>query len=420
MKKIGIGKIQRIQFDKLQKDFSFIVNGKIYKTNSFVANILSPNISNKFSDDISYYEIKTKYEGDFNRVIEYGEMKEIDIKPDENLYFLSIMKLLGNNSEAIRFFKEEHKNITYENVIQRIKTKKEFDINFDEEITFISRNFHDFNAKYPEAIFTLNFDIIEQIISNDNLKLLDEEELFDIVLKLYSKSKENSELFSYVNFIILSNKSIKRFIENFDINDINASIWKKICCRLDQDISNESKKSYGMNLKHHEFLNNRYSARKYERIIQHLSEQYHGNPHTHNVVQITSSSIRIGSPEYTIVQDDDKTFGTESRDDSWVQFDFKERRVLLDGYTLKTVNWDRNDGHLKNWILEVSNDGKDYKEIDRHEKCDLLNGNLRTATFKVSCSTPQRFVRLKQIGPSWSGCNYLNINQVEFSGFLYE
>ena len=58
MKKIGIGKIQRIQFDKLQKDFSFIVNGKIYKTNSFVANILSTNISNKFSDEISYYEMK--------------------------------------------------------------------------------------------------------------------------------------------------------------------------------------------------------------------------------------------------------------------------------------------------------------------------------------------------------------------------
>ena len=58
MKKIGIGKIQRIQFDKLQKDFSFIVNGKIYKTNSFVANILSTNISNKFSDEISYDEMK--------------------------------------------------------------------------------------------------------------------------------------------------------------------------------------------------------------------------------------------------------------------------------------------------------------------------------------------------------------------------
>ena len=56
--KIGVENIERIQFDKFEKDFSFIVNGKIYKTNSFVANILSTNISNKFSDEISYYEMK--------------------------------------------------------------------------------------------------------------------------------------------------------------------------------------------------------------------------------------------------------------------------------------------------------------------------------------------------------------------------
>ena len=40
--------IERIDFDEFEKDFLFIVNGEIYPTNSFVANILSPNISKNY------------------------------------------------------------------------------------------------------------------------------------------------------------------------------------------------------------------------------------------------------------------------------------------------------------------------------------------------------------------------------------
>ena len=88
-------KIRRIEFDNFEKDFLFIVNGKIYQTNSFVANILSPNISNLFKQNlnVSYYQINTTHEGDFHRIIEYGEMKTINIQAEENQYFERIRKL---------------------------------------------------------------------------------------------------------------------------------------------------------------------------------------------------------------------------------------------------------------------------------------------------------------------------------------
>ena len=64
--RIGFDNIQRIQFDKFENDFSFIVYGKIYNTNLVVENILSPNISNMLSRNVivSYYEINTEYEGE--------------------------------------------------------------------------------------------------------------------------------------------------------------------------------------------------------------------------------------------------------------------------------------------------------------------------------------------------------------------
>ena len=420
--KIGIRNLQRIQFDKFEKDFSFIVNGKIYKTNSFVANILSPNISKMFNENIniSYYEINPKYDGDFNRIIEYGEMKAININNEDNKYFENVMQILGNKLECFHLNKVSQEEISYENVIQRIRDKNELDLDLYEEIAFISSHFHDFNIKYPEALSQLDIDVIEEILSNQQLQILDEEELFDIILQLYMKSKEYSTLFSYIIFINLSTESIRKFKENFDINDMNNSIWTSVCTRLEQNISNESTISYHES--HQEFFNKRYNRKRYEHILEHLSEECHGNVHT--IANITSSSIYNDNDnfktEYIISQNPDNYFGTKNEANSWIQFDFKERKVLLDHYSLKTINADENSEHLKNWIFEVSNDGENYTVIDQHKNCDLLKGGLKTATFKVSCPTPQRFLRLTQTGPNWSGNNCLNIKYIEFSGFLYE
>ena len=424
--KNGIESIERIQFDKFEKDFSFIVNDEVYKTNLFVANILSPIISKMFKENMnrSYFQINSEYKGDFKQILKYGEMKEINIKQEEKQYFACIMKQLGNSYAVQHFYKELDEDISYENVVQRIQIKKELNINFNEEITFISSNFHDFHSKYPEEIFTFDVDIIEQIISNNKLKLSDEEELFDIIIKLYIKSKEYSELFSHVNFMNLSSKSIREFINNFDINDINHSIWDSICYRLEQDISIQSKERYQKS--HTEFLDNRYLTKKYtckihDRIIQYLREQCHGNVHTKNIVTITSSSFINGmNVENIVEQDDSKIFETNSESHSWIQFDFKKTKVLLNSYTLKTHEFGEGYSHLKSWILEVSNDGKNYSEIDRHENCNLLNGSFKTSTFKVSCSTPQRFVRLTQIGKNWGSNDHLKLSQIEFSGNLYE
>ena len=100
--------IERIDFHEFEKDFLFIVNGEIYQTNSFVANILSPNISKNYKEKVntSYYEINTKHQGDFNKIIEYGEMKSINISKEERKYFIDILKQLGNRQECEQFCEE--------------------------------------------------------------------------------------------------------------------------------------------------------------------------------------------------------------------------------------------------------------------------------------------------------------------------
>ena len=423
--KIRSDNIERIDFDEFEKDFSFIVNGEVYHTHSFVAYILSPNIYKKFISKVQsqFYKITSKYKGDFNKIIQYGKMKGIQIKGEEIKYFLDIMKQLGNMDEISRFYEEFHKDISHENAIQRIEIKKELDMTLDEEISFLSRNFGDFHNKYPEAILTLDADIVERIISNDQLKLHNEEELFDIVLQLYFKSKEYSTLFSYVNFKNLPTESIQKFIKNFDVNDINTYIWKKVCSRLEGNILNKSTKTHQKSYKN---ISTERKEKHQTHILKYLSEKCQGNVHIKNVVNITSSSeypfdfSQIFQVENVANEMQEMNFFSDNIDNSWIKFDFKQRKVLLDHYILKSPNWSENSDYLKSWVLEVSDDDCNYKEIDRHENCWFLNGHLKSAKFQVSHSTPQRFVRLRQIGPNWKGNNFLSLNFIEFSGILFE
>ena len=70
--------------------------------------------------NVSYYEVNTKHNGDFNRIIEYGDMKLINISEEKIIFFRDVMKQLGNNYEFLRFSKDFQEDVSFENVTQRI------------------------------------------------------------------------------------------------------------------------------------------------------------------------------------------------------------------------------------------------------------------------------------------------------------
>lgn len=108
-----------------------------------------------------------------------------------------------------------------------------------------------------------------------------------------------------------------------------------------------------------------------------------------------------------------------------VCFDFKNKSIQLTSYSIQSLNRSENGVHLKNWVMEVSNDGKKWIEIDRHQNDSRLNGPNFKSVFIIN--KPQtdfyRFVRLRQIGQSWYECsnhNYFAIAFIEFYGKLKE
>lgn len=109
--------------------------------------------------------------------------------------------------------------------------------------------------------------------------------------------------------------------------------------------------------------------------------------------------------------------------ESFICFDFKNKKIQLSDYSIMSSS-SRYDGFLKNWIIEVSNDGENFIEIDRRSDNSQLNGFKKFATFTVQKKSKEfyRFVRLRTTGESWHNsysCKIKNfIQAIEFFGKL--
>jgi uncharacterized coiled-coil protein SlyX len=148
-------------------------------------------------------------------------------------------------------------------------------------------------------------------------------------------------------------------------------------------------------------------------IISALNEKHSGNVQEKGIVTITAKSVS-DDPTYALknVADlaSDSEFWSKDGVNQWTCWDFRQLRVKLTHYTLRTAN-------LKSWILEGSVDGRRWTKIDRQTDNQELK-DAKIASVAVSNPTEFRFVRLTQLGQNRSGDYILRLSAVEFFGTL--
>jgi hypothetical protein len=110
-------------------------------------------------------------------------------------------------------------------------------------------------------------------------------------------------------------------------------------------------------------------------------------------------------------------FVSRNFQDSWVCIDFQDRKVRLTHYVLRESTNDKRD-LLRYWVLEGSNDGEEWVELDHHQNDGTLNEHGLMALFQVNRELEVHRIRLRQTGPS-SGSQYiLALKSIEFFGTL--
>lgn len=440
---LDIEELKQIPFDKYEKDFSFFVNGKEFKTNRFLADFLSPIIRNYHYHDsttntfsINVEDVDTDkndfkdqpLETYFDEFLQLCTFSKNQIDETHQKYFSAYFYAIGNIKEYFRIQTKNFEEIEVESIVDKIKVISNIKFKFfnnnmssDQYIKIIEFAAENFEKIDKNELKKLKKQDIEDIIKNDHLRIDSEDSLMEFILNLYEKDQSNAGLFEYVIFGNLSKEMIDKFISVFDIDYLNNNTWKSICVRLSQTpkIDKSNTNRYNISITKFEIDTNN----KFNGILKYLSNKTNGNIAENGTISIT---IKPEKPNITRIVDYNSTDYFQYIDSSMgiISFDFKKRSVKLTNYSIQTGTWSQNDGHLKNWAIESSNDGEKWEEIDSRSNNSSLNGKRNSSTFDIEHKQQEfyRFVRLRQTGLSWcpNSNNQFEITYIDFYGFLKE
>lgn len=400
-----------------EQDFTFIVNGEEFKTSRLISDLLSPKISQMHSSDptLDTFVINTLHKGNFSNLCRLLNFKENDFSTDEFLFISEVLESLGNS--YIDFFDGQN-DINADNVLSLIahhaKYEKIYSKSIQKEIDFISLNFSQLfeSQENLKKLCNLNIDTIHSIINNENLRLKDEDELLQFINKLYLTDSKYSPLYEKVQFINLSKKAIKEFVEIYDFNDISGVMWNKLTEMLiGQTDSKSEENGLTFSVEEKKLLSG---------IINYLVNKSSGND-----IDITSSSFMNNDDRYhpknvVFYGKSDKCFLSENEPDSWICFDFKNHAVHPTNYIIRSPKNEITNHYLKNWVIEGSNDKIQWEVLDKQIGCEFLVGSelIHTFTIRNQNYDTFRFIRLRQNGPNVFNSDYLAIKNFELYGRL--
>jgi E3 ubiquitin-protein ligase HECTD1 len=137
-------------------------------------------------------------------------------------------------------------------------------------------------------------------------------------------------------------------------------------------------------------------------------------------ISVTASSTEKGDP-INLVGRKPTELWTMDVPSSWFCVDLgSTRSLLLTHYTLRHGGNSKKDS-LRNWVLQASDDGINWKVLSRHRDEKDLDSNFATCSWPVmSSSVPFRFFRILQTGHNSSNHNFLSLSGIELYGELYD
>jgi hypothetical protein len=91
-------------------------------------------------------------------------------------------------------------------------------------------------------------------------------------------------------------------------------------------------------------------------------------------------------------------------------------KIAVTHYFLRSNGDGVNGKHLRSWVIEVSQDGSNWNEIDRQENHDGLKGPNQSYVFEVRSIVETRFIRIRMIDSNWQGNQHLYFRVFEVFG----
>ena len=138
-----------------------------------------------------------------------------------------------------------------------------------------------------------------------------------------------------------------------------------------------------------------------------------------NEINISYSSLKSNDPWNVFNYDGKKhQFFTEFNKNSWFCIEFKNYKIKPTNYTIRSGC---DSDNPKSFVLEGSNDKKEWKILDEQKEIDYLKGELSFHTFTIQQTKRQAFkyFRIRITGKNWSNQSRLQFNSIEFFGEIF-
>ena len=162
-------------------------------------------------------------------------------------------------------------------------------------------------------------------------------------------------------------------------------------------------------------------GKEFSGIIKYLTNETGGNIHDNGTIEISSNSIFNSNfhPKNLLNSDSNIYEAKNGERYATVVFDFKNMEIEISKYTIKSCSYEPYEGHIKNWVIEISNNLNDWTVIDEHVNSNELNDYDAVETFSVAQLKFARYCRFRHTGDYWGYNDFaMGLSSIEFYGRL--
>ena len=408
-------------------DFEFVLgNSRLFRVHSVLAEFLSPKVARLRRCD-PFYNVYAfeKHSSELFRLLEglvstlrSGESLQVT---HSNLPGLLQLSQELENTELFSSLSGmiDIDSLTLEEAVHFLRTGIDLGTAFSEQFgkplrSFVASHFYEL----PKAILDdIDVETAQLLLSSPELKIVDEDALYDFVWSHAQSDPSFMCLFEFVCFAYLTSDRVVHFVSECPLENISLGIWEKICDRLVLEVRPQKKNSRSIGIP---FLCD--ESRPFDGIIAQLTRRSGGNVHDKGIIEVTASSVHDGLPQNLVDLETDSIFASKDQENTWVCYNFKHLGVIPMSYSIRTYGYGPGNWHLKSWVIEVSNDGNSWMEIDRRENNSDLNDNYAVHNFAISSVPGEsfQFVRIRQIGKNHNGYYYVKFSALEIFGVLFD
>lgn len=228
--------------------FKFIIDSHNYYMPQILADYLSPAVAQMHMSDptLNFFLISEVSDQnlDFELFMHLVSGRAIELTP-ENAPFIEIVASKLMNEDIVKIasdYLNKLSPITIDNAIFRLNQKRSVGILPINEIQFIAENLWVIN---PQFLFQINYKDLNLILSNQKLKIINEDWLFHLILKFVKDKGERYRIsFSYIIFQDLSMSAMQIFFEKSEIDQIDEFIYRSVKEKLTSNIKNTDHQSH--------------------------------------------------------------------------------------------------------------------------------------------------------------------------------